>query len=269
MNSPRSAHRIADFVRAFNIDLSEVEPPPPGGWRTFNDFFTRRLRDGARPVAAPGDPTVIVSPADCRLAVFSTVADATRLWVKGDAFTVAALLGPRGAALAPLLDGGPVAVARLAPQDYPRWHTALACTQLRSYAVDGALYTVNPMAIRQRHPTVFTENERRVTVLTAPAVGVFAAVAVGATVVGSINLLAADGAALEKGAEHGFFAFGGSTVVLLFQPGAVVWDADLLDNSAQPLETIVRVGTRIGVAARAGDAAEPAAPADPGATTGR
>ena len=53
MNSPRSAHRIADFVRAFNIDLSEVEPPPPGGWRTFNDFFTRRLRDGA--VAGVGE----------------------------------------------------------------------------------------------------------------------------------------------------------------------------------------------------------------------
>jgi phosphatidylserine decarboxylase len=116
MNHPRSARRIPEFVRAFNIDLSEVEVPP-GGFSTFNQFFTRALRPGARPIAAPEDDGVLVSPADCRLVVFPTVDAATAIWVKGEGFTLEALLGPQGANLAPLFVDGSFAVARLAPQD--------------------------------------------------------------------------------------------------------------------------------------------------------
>ena len=89
------------------------------------------------------------------------------------------------------------------------------------------------MAIRQRHPTVYTENERRVILLKSHVVGEFICVAVGATVVGSINLLAPDGTEFSKGAQHGYFAFGGSTVLFLFQPGTVAFDGDLIVNSMQ------------------------------------
>ena len=105
---------------AFNIDLSEVVSPPGGVWHTFNDFFIRELLPSARPIARPDDDAVLVSPADCRLAVFPTCLDATRVWIKGDAFTIRELLGEPGAHLVPLFASGSIIVARLAPQDYHR-----------------------------------------------------------------------------------------------------------------------------------------------------
>jgi phosphatidylserine decarboxylase len=133
----------------------------------------------------------------------------------------------------------------------------VAATQARHYPIHGALFTVNPMAIRRRKPDVYTENERVVVLLRSRRFGLVLCVAVGATVVGSIQLLAHDGDALEKGAQHGVVAFGGSTCLFFFQRGAVAWDDDLLRNSAMALETIVQVGARIGGAA--GDAAGGAA----------
>lgn len=119
---------------------------------------------------------------------------------------------------------------------------------LRRTSLEGSLFTVNPMAIRQPRPCVYTSNKRVVDVLVSPAFGVFALVAVGATAVGSIVMTAPVGGVVEKGAEHGMFAFGGSTVLVLLQEGAASFDADLVANSRSPLETIVRTGERVGVA---------------------
>ena len=249
MNDPRSALRIPPFVKAFNIDMDEVQLPPSGRFANFNEFFSRSLKPGKRVITEPGNPRVAVSPADCRLMVFPNLNAATSVWVKGESFTVETLLGPAFASDAPQFVNGALAIARLAPQDYHRWHAGVSGRIVKRADLDGSLFTVNPMAIRASHPSVYTENKRSVSLVdTGDAFGGrVAIVAVGATVVGSINIVVEDGAVMEKGQCHGFFQFGGSTVLLLFRENAITFDADLLANSLAPLETIVRVGVRIGV----------------------
>jgi phosphatidylserine decarboxylase len=251
MNSPASVARIPDFVAAFNLNTDELAVPL-GAYENFNAFFARKLKPGSRPIAAPVDDSVVVSPADCRLVVYPTLMQATSIWVKGQAFTVERLLGKELSDVAPLFVGGALVIARLAPQDYHRFHLPVTGRMGRRTPIDGALFTVNPIAIRQNRPDVYTENKREVCLVHTRAFGLVAIVAVGATAVGSVNITAPDGAYLHKGDEHGFFAFGGSTVLTLFQPGTVLLDADLVDNSRSPLETLVRVGNRIGVATGAG-----------------
>lgn len=248
-DDPASAADIPAFVELHAIDTSEVDAPA-GGFRTFNDFFARGLVPGARPVDP--DPRALLSSADCRLMVFEHVTAATRLWVKGQRFTVENLLGPDAAPrLAERLSGGSICIARLAPQDYHRWHCPVSAAVGPVDEVPGILYSVNPVAVT--HPVdVFTENKRVVCQLDSDHHGSVALVAVGATMVGSIHLTAeaaAVGSRIERGAGHGEFRFGGSTVILLFERGAVEFDADLLRNSRRQIETIVRCNSRIGVAA--------------------
>jgi len=136
-------------------------------------------------------------------------------------------------------------IARLAPQDYHRFHLPVHCKVGPSRSFDGALFTVNPIAIRE-DVDVYTENKRNLTVLESEEFGTIVYISVGATMVGSIVLTTTEGKAYHKGDEHGYFAFGGSTVLLLFQPGTVIFDADLLINSSKPIETLVKMGNRIG-----------------------
>lgn len=252
MDSPASAARIAGFIAEHKINMAEAKLESPSDYPTFNAFFTRELKAGARPIAAPDDDGVVISPADSRAVVFPTVAAAAELWIKGRTFTVEALLGPACADVAQLFAGGAVLLSRLAPQDYHRWHMPVSGRLARRAHIDGALYTVSPIAIRRAVPDVFIANKREVTLVHTRDFGLVAIVAVGATVVGSINIVLPDGSYAKRGDCHGYFAFGGSTVLTLFQPGAVTFDSDLLRNSATPLETYVRMGERVGIAASRG-----------------
>lgn len=97
---------------------------------------------------------------------------------------------------------------------------------------------------------VYTENKRVVCPIESPEFGLVTFVAIGATMVGSICFTTEPGQTLNKGDEHGYFAFGGSTVLLFFPPGSIQFDDDLLENSSKPLETLVKVGTSIGRATK-------------------
>lgn len=250
-NDPSSVDGIADFIAQFGIDEREMQLPVEA-YGSFNEFFYRKLKKEARPIAAPEDDSVLVSPADCRLNVFNTITDATRLWIKGKQFSVNQLFGTGADEVkrkyAPRFQGGSLVIARLAPQDYHRWHFPVSGTLSQRTPVDGSLYTVNPIAIK-KELDVYTENKRLLHFVDTEDFGTVGMVAVGATVVGSIHITVEDGAKVRKGDEHGYFAFGGSTVLLLFEPGRVRFDADLLANSYERgLETIVKVGDRIGQA---------------------
>jgi phosphatidylserine decarboxylase len=245
MTTPESRAKIAPFVKLHGINMAECKEERVEAYPHFNAFFYRELKPSARPIAAPLDDGVVVSPADCRMVVYPTLSDATKIWVKGHSFTVESLLGPECADVAPLFLGGSLMLARLAPQDYHRWHLPVTGRLGRRHAIDGALFTVNPIAIRRTHPDVYSENKREVLLVHTKPFGLVAMVAVGATVVGSINIVTPNGAFAEKGACHGYFAFGGSTVLVLFQPGTVAFDTDLLRYSMTPLETYVRVGERV------------------------
>lgn len=120
-DSPASAREIAPFVEFHNLDLSEVLEPM-SAFTTFNEFFYRKLKPDARPVDDPDDPRTLVSPADCRAMFFETVDEATKIWIKGREFTVGRLLGDGYKDKAASFERASLAIFRLAPQDYHRYH---------------------------------------------------------------------------------------------------------------------------------------------------
>jgi len=246
MQSPESVKDIQPFLKSFQgvINMDEYEVPE-GGYPNFNEFFYRRLKADARPISAPDNPAVLVSAADCRLITFPTVEDSTRLWIKGKRFSVPGLLGDHEGKLS-LFKGGSVAIFRLAPQDYHRFHFPVSGVVQSITHIPGHLYTVNPVAVNAYD--VYTENQRVVCLVDSPEFGLVAVVCIGATLVGSIGITAVEGKSYTKGDEMGYYAFGGSTNVAVFQPGTVKFDDDLLEHSGRSLETLVKMGTSIGVA---------------------
>ena len=251
-DSPESAKDIVPFVDSFRgqINVEDAELPLDQ-YKTFNEFFYRKLKSGSRPIDAPLDPNVLVSAADCRLQVFADLNEATRFWVKGRNFSIAGLLAdttPDHEASGAFTNGT-MAIFRLAPQDYHRFHSPVDGTVVSITDVPGDLLTVNPIAVNSLFCDVFTVNKRSVMLIDTPNFGRVAYVAIGATLVGSIYWSVKVGAELKKGDELGYFAFGGSTVITLYSDGTVLWDADLTANANRSLETLVRVGERIGVKA--------------------
>lgn len=254
MDSPDSKADIPDFVARYGINPAECELPL-ALYPTMNAFFYRKLAAGARPTAAPGDAAVAVCPADARTLAFESVEAATQLWIKGKGFTLGRLLDDD--ALGAEFTGGVVVVSRLAPQDYHRFHSPVTGRLVGTRAIAGDYYTVNPRAVRGPI-AVFSQNTRVICRLDTPAFGRVVFVAIGATMVGSVNITAAVGAPVEKGGELGYFAFGGSTVVTLFAPRAAVVEADIAANSRVPVETLCRVGSALATAPGHGSAEYPA-----------
>lgn len=243
-NSPNSRSLLYSYINRFHIDAGEFADSPDS-MTNLNMFFFRRLKAGARPIYAWDDECKAVQPCDARVLVFPTIESATRLWIKGSQFSIVNLV--RDPSLASQFEGGSMALVRLAPQDYHRYHVPIDCTIGETVYFDGALLSVSPLAVR-KDIDVLTENRRSMTVLHSPIFGKVLFVAIGATVVGSVIDTAKEGQVCRKGDELGHFAFGGSTIILLFRPKAIVFDEDLIAASMKPLETRVRMGTSLGSA---------------------
>ena len=229
-------------------------------FKTFNDFFARGMNvDACRPLADPDDESVVVSPADCRMMVWDTILDATKVWIKGGRFTLANLLGPNSKVDLQKYEGGSFCIARLAPQDYHRWHYPIGGKVVNIEHIDGALYTVNPIAINKT-VDVYTENKRAIVEIDGGKNGGCIMFAIAATMVGSYNLFkeeAADptkdnpvplkvGDVVKRGEVAGEWRFGASTVLLLFEPERVTWSADIARNVSADFETLLKVRSRIG-----------------------
>ncbi|KAI0771332.1 phosphatidylserine decarboxylase-domain-containing protein [Trametes elegans] len=243
-DAPESARDIPAFIAFHRLNVDEILEPLEN-FKTFNEFFYRKLKPDARPVENPEDPYRLVSGADCRLMVFETVSEATRLWIKGREFSVGRLLGEAHRAEADKYAGGALCIFRLAPQDYHRFHSPVDGTIGPMTDISGEYYTVNPQAIRTALD-VYGENVRKIVPIDSPQFGRVMCVCIGAMMVGSIHTTVEEGQQVKRGQEFGYFAFGGSTIVVLFEKGAVEWDEDLLINSRACLETLVRVGMGIG-----------------------
>ncbi|KAF9145634.1 hypothetical protein BGX30_007758 [Mortierella sp. GBA39] len=253
-DDPASVSHIEPFIKTYKLDLTELLEENVANYGTFNEFFYRKLKPEARPIDSKDDPTVITSAADCRLAVFDSISTAQEFWIKGQKFTLPTFL--QDPELAAEFDQSSIAIFRLAPQDYHRFHSPVKATVSRDrepVKVGGTYFTVNPMAVNE-NLDVFTENVRVVSVLDLDGVGgneafdrcVF--VSIGALLVGSIELTGGKvpGTKLEKGDELGYFAYGGSTCILLFKKGTVQFDQDLIESSKKGVETLVRMGEHIG-----------------------
>ncbi len=233
-DSPRSKKDIAALAAIPGCRWEEAEKPL-ADYASFNDFFTRRLKPGARPVGEG-----LVSPADGRLRLFLNADADLPFPLKGATRSLRTVFD--GAAPAGRYD---IAVIRLAPVDYHRFHFPCDCrTADPVRVVPGLYHSVNPIALL-RHPDVYADNERQILKGRA-AFGDFWLVDVGAFGVGTI-VQTFSGTEHAKGDEKGYFKFGGSTVVFVASAGAVAFDLDLVRNSAEGLETRVLCGERIGL----------------------
>lgn len=235
MDSKWSAARIPNFVKENGIDISESQKQD---FKSFNDFFTRRLMKEARPIDSMQHS--IVSPADGKVLVYPSVAQSSFI-IKGHRFDVHSFL--QDSSLSAVFSDGAMAVIRLAPTDYHRFHSPLEAQVKTQKVIDGACYSVSPIALRAK-PDLFCLNERSYHVMHHAQIGDFVMAEVGATFVGSI-VQTFEEAHLQKGQEKGYFKFGGSTVVLLFPKNSVQFDADLVSNSQEGIETAVRMGEKI------------------------
>lgn len=213
---------------------------PPEHYSSFNDFFTRKLKKEARPF----DPAanVLSSPSDGRIMIFNDLKGSDAVPVKGAKRTLNDLC------LEELGNGNfSVAVIRLAPVDYHRFHFPCDCGQKElPRKVKGKYHSVNPIALAVE-PDVYTENTRQITTLVSEVFGTFRYLEVGAFGVGSIVQLSGVGSH-RKQDEKGCFKFGGSTLVLIFENERIKWDNDLLKNSSAGFETLIRAGETLACA---------------------
>jgi len=247
---PVAFHRAAirAFARRFKVNLDEAALDV-NSFRTFAEFFTRKLKDGARPIDA-GDG-VIVSPVDGAVSQCGPITEGRCVQAKGVDYTVEKLLGDAEAARA--FQGGTFATLYLSPRDYHRIHAPLDGA-IEGYAyIPGEFWPVNPASVRLKD-ALFCLNERLITYVRTRA-GLCAVVKVGATNVARIRAAYddvlthrgqpgkvhryANPIPVKKGAELGVFEMG-STVILLFETGRARWDASLVP------ESVVRMGRRIG-----------------------
>ena len=236
-DDPASAAQISGFINFHRLDMSEVLRPTED-FKNFNQFFYRQLKPDARPCSAPDDSNIIVSPADSRSVVFNTMDDAMKIWVKGRDYSVEKLFGDAYPLEAKRYKGGSLGIFRLAPQDYHRFHIPVDGVLGTPKEIPGEYYTVNPMAIRSALD-VYGDNIRVCIPIDSVSHGRVMFVCIGAMMVGSTIITRKAGERVKRAEELGYFKFGGSTVLLLYEPGAMVYDDDLVANSAGALETLV------------------------------
>lgn len=235
LGSGLSKFLIRHFICCKAIDMWDYQPKE---YASFNDFFTRRLAEGARKV--DWAPDVLISPCDGKLSV-SKIDSKCAFQVKHTPYTVESLLKDRK--LAADYRGGYVWIFRLSVEDYHRYIYADNGCILKYMKIFGKLHTVNPIA--GEYFPIYKENTREYCILQSEHFGRMIQMEVGALLVGRIENHPR-GSIVRRGWEKGRFAFGGSTVILLTRKGAVCPDPDILENSKKGIETKVRLGEQVG-----------------------
>ena len=228
---------IKPFIQNNHIDMSQFEPVEYG---SYNDFFSRRIRPEARPIDM--DPRHLISPADSKLTALP-ITETGRFTLKHTQYTVGSLL--KNPALAAEFVGGWALIFRLTVDDYHRYCYAFDGEKGENVVIPGKLHTVNPIA-NDFFP-IYKENAREYTILRTWEFGEVIAMEVGALLVGKIVNHQVP-ASVKRGQEKGYFQFGGSTVVLLLKRNTAILDDDILENSQNGIETVVKFGEKIGIA---------------------
>ena len=254
--SPALKNRVIKwFIGRYGVDMSEAAEPNPEAYATFNDFFTRELKPGIRPLA-DGEKT-LVSPVDGAISQLGQVTGDRVFQAKGQSFSLSELLGGDESTVAPFVNGE-FSTIYLSPKDYHRIHMPVAGTLKEMIHVPGKLFSVNPVTA-ENVPNLFARNERVVCIFDT-ASGPMALVLVGAMIVGSVETRWAgvvvpgrrqvtstlyegeQAISFDKGEEMGRFRLG-STVIVVMPKGAVSW------NSNQVAGKTVRMGEAFGALA--------------------
>ena len=232
--------KIRPFIEAYGIDTEEFLDPVDS-FQSFNDFFIRHLKPEKRPQASEQD--VATLPADARYLAYANMQAADGFVVKGKKFSLETLL--QDPHLVDRYREGSLLIARLCPTDYHRFHFPCSGTPGAAKLINGPLYSVNPIALK-RNIEILAENKRMVTEVSTRNFGTILYIEVGATNVGSIVQTYQPGVMVAKGDEKGYFSFGGSTLILFFEPGRIAFDQDLLDASSRQIEMRGLVGQSLG-----------------------
>ncbi len=229
LDTPASAAGIETFMAAKNYRIDDYFAGP-SGWQTFNQFFAREVRPGKRPIAAPQDDTVLVSPADAVFMGQWPVDEESNITVKGVNWSIAELLGD--SQYADAFANGIYTHSFLYIDDYHRYHVPVGGVVKEVRNISGKVY----MDVR-RNPdgsldvvdgdTYQFSQERGLIVVDSPEAGLVAVLPIGMAYVSSVNLTPVPGAMLQKGDEFGYFLFGGSDIVTVYQDRNVVLNADV------------------------------------------
>lgn len=235
---------ITQFIAKYKIDMSEAKYSNPVYYNTFNEFFTRELREGIRPVTEGSDN--IILPVDGKISQLGEIKQGRLFQAKGHDFSLRELLGGSDEVAAPF-DDGLFSTIYLSPQDYHRIHMPIAGKLEKMIFIPGDLFSVNPLTA-ENVPNLFARNERAVAIF-ATAIGPMAMVLVGATIVGSIETVwqgtlkskeiqqwdyKDQNITLEKGEELGRFKLG-STIVALFPKQSISFSDELQPGSVTRL----------------------------------
>ena len=240
MSGFSSKSRVKPFIETYGI-AEEEHVKRADEFTSFNDFFYRKLKPEARPVDEAEDS--VVFPADGRHLGFAKASEVEGVFVKGQQFNLERLLGDFD--LAGRYADGAAVFSRLCPVDYHRFHFPVSGVPGNARLINGLLYSVNPLALRDRL-SILWENKRYVTEIDTEEVGKVLVLEIGATNVGSVNLTYVPTRPVKKGEEKGYFAFGGSATFTIFEPGRVKLADDLLEQSAQQRELYAKVGDYMG-----------------------
>ena len=237
MDRKSSTKKIKDFVENNNINMEESAKKIEE-FSSFNDFFYRKLKPNTRKI---GDG--VVSPADGKIIGFEKVEEWDSFFVKGTEFSLKKYLNDDR--LFNKYKNGSMIIVRLAPADYHRYHFPLSGKVGTRNKINGYYYSVSPYAIKDNFK-IFCDNKREITTLETENYGDVIISEIGATMVGGIEQTYIPNRDVKKGEEKGYFTFGGSSVLLLFEPGKIKIDNDILENTKKGYETKVSMGEKIG-----------------------
>lgn len=236
-----SQGKVLPFIENFNINMDEYETTsddPTKPFSSFNDFFIRKFKPGKREFATG---KAMAAPAEARYFGSNCLGENTSVPVKGKFLNPLDMI--KDSQYKDRFVGGPFYIARLCPVDYHRYHYPDNGKTLEQFRQHGPLHSVNPLALKFR-PSLFLENEREVSILETENFGLLAYIEVGAICVGKI-VQSHKEESFGRGAEKGYFLFGGSTVIVLGELGKWELSDDIVNHTRNNVETYIHLGDEI------------------------
>ncbi|MDR1891141.1 MAG: archaetidylserine decarboxylase [Puniceicoccales bacterium] len=238
-SSPTSRKKIKPFVEKYGLKSDSFEKKI-SEFTSFNDFFIRKLKPSARPISPK--PNTIVAPVDGRHLAYVNMRKLSPFFVKGERLSVEDLIIDK--TTAKKFTNGSALISRLSPIDYHRFHFPIACIPHKTFLIRGEYSSVHPRAMDGKIDA-FLRNKKTSTLLHTENCGDVLMVEIGAMCVGSIQQTFVPKKSTLKGDEKGYFEFGGSTVILIFENGRIQFSDDILENTASGMETYVLMGDEV------------------------